>query len=115
MFDFDSFIFWLAVCTDAHLFNFQKKLFQKCIIPHLKIINCQIIKMKLDAFMYLDMDPYYGRLLKKEGFIDYSYSKDYFSILKVDFEYETKSYGFVKNYERKFWLLSDDHRGTATK
>ncbi|CAF0760923.1 unnamed protein product [Brachionus calyciflorus] len=31
---------------------------------------------------------------------------------KVDFEYTRKLYGFVKNYKRHFWLLSDDHRGT---
>lgn len=34
---------------------------------------------------------------------------------KVDFEYTKKMYGFVKNYKRHFWLLSDDHRGTPDK
>lgn len=36
-------------------------------------------------------------------------------ILKVDFDYETKFHGYVKNLERQFWLLSDDHRGTPEK
>lgn len=31
---------------------------------------------------------------------------------KVDFEYKNKVIGYVKNYKRRFWLLSDDHRGT---
>lgn len=31
---------------------------------------------------------------------------------KVDFEFESKTYGYVENFERHFWLLSDDHRGT---
>jgi cation transport regulator ChaC len=35
--------------------------------------------------------------------------------MKVDFEYAEKIYGFVENFERKFWLLSDDHRGTPEK
>ena len=32
---------------------------------------------------------------------------------KVDFEYKSKLIGYVKNYKRQFWLLSDDHRGTV--
>ena len=31
---------------------------------------------------------------------------------KVDFKYKRKLIGYVKNYRRQFWLLSDDHRGT---
>lgn len=35
---------------------------------------------------------------------------------KVDgFEYDKITYGFVEDYERQFWLLSDDHRGTSQK
>jgi cation transport protein ChaC len=35
---------------------------------------------------------------------------------KVDnFEYDKMIYGCVRGYRREFWLLSDDHRGTAQK
>lgn len=34
---------------------------------------------------------------------------------KADFEYTKKTFGFVRNYKRHFWLLSDDHRGTPEK
>ena len=34
---------------------------------------------------------------------------------KVDFEYKSRHFGYVKNYQRNFWLLSDDHRGTPEK
>ena len=34
---------------------------------------------------------------------------------KVDFEYKTKHFGYVTHYQRHFWLLSDDHRGTPEK
>jgi len=34
---------------------------------------------------------------------------------KVDFEHDRKIFGFINGYERKFWLLSDDHRGTSEK
>ena len=32
---------------------------------------------------------------------------------KVDFEYKSRLIGYVSNYKRQFWLLSDDHRGTV--
>ena len=34
---------------------------------------------------------------------------------KVDFDYSKKLIGHIKNFERQFWLLSDDHRGTPEK
>ena len=34
---------------------------------------------------------------------------------KVDFEFGKKYFGYVENYQRQFWLLSDDHRGTPEK
>ncbi len=34
---------------------------------------------------------------------------------KVDFTHERRLVGYVKNYRRQFWLLSDDHRGTPEK
>jgi cation transport regulator ChaC len=34
---------------------------------------------------------------------------------KVDFEYKNKHFGHVESYQRQFWLLSDDHRGTPEK
>ena len=34
---------------------------------------------------------------------------------KVDFEYSRKLYGYLNNYRREFFLLSDDHRGTPEK
>ena len=34
---------------------------------------------------------------------------------KVDFEFKCKHFGYVENYQRHFWLLSDDHRGTPEK
>lgn len=35
---------------------------------------------------------------------------------KVDgFEYDKLIYGYVEDYKRQFWLLSDDHRGTREK
>ena len=34
---------------------------------------------------------------------------------KVDFDYSQKLYGYLTNYRREFFLLSDDHRGTPEK
>ena len=31
---------------------------------------------------------------------------------KVEFSYVRRIFGYVRNYQRQFWLLSDDHRGT---
>ena len=34
---------------------------------------------------------------------------------KVDFEYSQKVHGYLSNYKRQFFLLSDDHRGTPER
>ena len=34
---------------------------------------------------------------------------------KVDFDYERKLFGYLDNFKREFFLLSDDHRGTPEK
>ena len=50
---------------------------------------------------------------EEKGFI---YLFGYGSLLwKVEFEFEGKIHGFVENFERHFWLLSDDHRGTPER
>ncbi len=61
-----------------------------------------------------DFERYKQRVLENETNKVYLFG--YGSMLwKVDFEYKSKHFGYVENYQRQFWLLSDDHRGTPEK
>ena len=57
----------------------------------------------------------YERLIQKQQNDVYLFG--YGSLLwKVTgFEYDKIIYGYVNEFQRQFWLLSDDHRGTAEK
>ena len=78
-------------------------------------MNCENKKF---AHNTLSLKQDFDSLIKhKRQTNDGIYLFGYGSLLwKVEnFEYDEMACGFVKGYRREFWLLSDDHRGTAQK
>lgn len=59
-----------------------------------------------------DLERLKDKLLKNNVIYLFGYGS---LLWKADFEYTSKVFGYVENYKRHFWLLSDDHRGTPEK